>query len=352
MNERNREVLARFFSQYYSLLREASLNPRLHGSTPTEDLEEQFHDACVKFMQSFLDRKAYFLGDEKSPSYGPERFLPDFRRMLARVHKAAEKNAQEWRERAAPYVEEPSHHLDESLEERLAPSHPDALAQLAELLTQKQLETLLALKEGARRAETLSATARAMGISFYAGKSRIRSLCSRLRRFRLRVEDALRYFIFSRSVFVSSTFEDLREHRAAVLHTLTRISNNENPLVIHAMEYFLAGPGHPGDRCLELVRRSDYYVGIFGARYGTIWRAKGISFTHAELSAAEQAKILCCIYMPTREHAAALPKETHREAQARADDLREYLLRSYVVEQFSSSVDLARLVAEQMAARV
>jgi uncharacterized protein DUF4062 len=64
-------------------------------------------------------------------------------------------------------------------------------------------------------------------------------------------------------VFVSSSFEDLREHRAAAIRVLRQLGHD-----VVAMEDMTAGSAAPLFKVLEMVDRSEAYVGIFAWRYG------------------------------------------------------------------------------------
>jgi energy-coupling factor transporter ATP-binding protein EcfA2 len=63
--------------------------------------------------------------------------------------------------------------------------------------------------------------------------------------------------------YVSSTFDDLQEHRQAVSRTLRRAGFEDV-----AMEYYVAEDQRAIDRCLADVERCDLYVGVFAWRYG------------------------------------------------------------------------------------
>src|SRR5712671_2778206 len=66
-------------------------------------------------------------------------------------------------------------------------------------------------------------------------------------------------------IFVSSSFEDLREHRAAAIRVLRQLGHE-----VLAMEDMIAGSAAPLAKVLEMVDRSEAYVGIFAWRYGYI----------------------------------------------------------------------------------
>ena len=64
-------------------------------------------------------------------------------------------------------------------------------------------------------------------------------------------------------VYVSSTYMDLVEHRAAVKATLERAQFD-----VECMEKYPAFDERPQDKCLEDVAQCDYYVLILALRYG------------------------------------------------------------------------------------
>jgi hypothetical protein len=66
-------------------------------------------------------------------------------------------------------------------------------------------------------------------------------------------------------VFVSSTFEDLREHRAAAIRVLRQLGHE-----VLAMEDLIAGSSAPLAKVLEMVDRAEVYVGVFAWRYGYV----------------------------------------------------------------------------------
>ena len=64
-------------------------------------------------------------------------------------------------------------------------------------------------------------------------------------------------------IFVSSSFEDLKEHRACAIRILRQLGHE-----VIAMEDMTAGSLAPLAKVLEMVDRSEAYVGIFAWRYG------------------------------------------------------------------------------------
>jgi hypothetical protein len=67
------------------------------------------------------------------------------------------------------------------------------------------------------------------------------------------------------SIYVSSTFKDLKDCRDQVTHLLRRMRHE-----VVAMEDYTAEEQWPADKCLADVTACDLYVGIFAWRYGFI----------------------------------------------------------------------------------
>jgi hypothetical protein len=90
--------------------------------------------------------------------------------------------------------------------------------------------------------------------------------------------------------FLSSTFEDLAEHRRAVYDALERLG-----ISVSRMEAFGARPEEPRVACFEEIDRSDIFVGIYAHRYGSIVPGDVRSITAEEFSHARAAgKPLFC----------------------------------------------------------
>ncbi len=103
-------------------------------------------------------------------------------------------------------------------------------------------------------------------------------------------------------VFVSSSFVDLQEHRAAAIRILRQLGHE-----VLAMEDMTAGATAPLSKVLEMVDRAEAYVGIFAWRYGYVPPAAapgvspapavpgavagGTSITHYEYLKAKDRKL-------------------------------------------------------------
>src|SRR5262245_59530102 len=88
-------------------------------------------------------------------------------------------------------------------------------------------------------------------------------------------------------VYISSTYQDLIEHRAAVDRTLRRMGHD-----VIGMEQYVAEGSKPVDRCKADVRAADAYVIIVAWRFGytpgrTASPPDGRSITEIELDEAQ-----------------------------------------------------------------
>lgn len=88
-------------------------------------------------------------------------------------------------------------------------------------------------------------------------------------------------------VFVSSTYEDLKEERNAVMQTL--VSMGCLPV---GMEYFQAADTSTMQYIKEQIDTCDFYVVIIAGRYGTLYDEESkISYTENEYNYASEQKI-------------------------------------------------------------
>ena len=94
-------------------------------------------------------------------------------------------------------------------------------------------------------------------------------------------------------VFVSSTYEDLKEERNRVLQAL--LSINCIPI---GMEYFSASDDDQFTVIKNLMSTCDYYVLILGGRYGSIEEKSGKSYTQLEYEFAKAHKIPTIAFYP------------------------------------------------------
>lgn len=143
-------------------------------------------------------------------------------------------------------------------------------------------------------------------------------------------------------IYVSSTFSDLKECRAAVYDALRALRHD-----VIAMEDYVATDQRPLDKCLADVAASDIYVGIFAWRYGFIPdkdNPERKSITELEYRCAVKHGKKCLIFLldEKTDWPEDLKEQGHSQQQLQA--LRQELADAYVVSFFQNSDALARLV--------
>ena len=139
-------------------------------------------------------------------------------------------------------------------------------------------------------------------------------------------------------VYVSATFRDLQDCRAAVKLALRRLRVEDM-----AMESYVAEDRRPLERCLADVAQCDVYIGIFAWRYGFIPPGFDKSITELEYREAVAAGKQCLIFL-LREEAAWPRNFIDRGADAeRIEALRAELGERHMCSYFSDAPDLAAI---------
>ena len=143
------------------------------------------------------------------------------------------------------------------------------------------------------------------------------------------------------SVFVSSTFIDLVEHRETVQKALRQLG-----AVDISMENFGARDERPKDECLRIIAEEvETFVGVYAYRYGFIPRGSRKSITEAEYDAATQSHLPRFIYL-VNEEAQWTPKFIDMgTSAAKLAKFKERVSSSHICKRFATKDDLATSVA-------
>jgi formylglycine-generating enzyme required for sulfatase activity len=150
------------------------------------------------------------------------------------------------------------------------------------------------------------------------------------------------------TIYLSSTYEDLKEYRAAVFEALRKAGYK-----VLAMEDYVATDRRPVEKCLADVAEADIYVGLFAFRYGYVppvehGNPDRLSITELEFRQAEKLRKPCLTFVVSED--ASWPRKfddsrTDKENNGyRINRLREYLLTEKTASPFSSPHQLASLV--------
>lgn len=171
------------------------------------------------------------------------------------------------------------------------------------------------------------------------------------------------------TIYLSSTYEDLKEHRR-VVHGALRKSGYR----VIAMEDYVAADDRPLNECLrDIHERAQVYVGIFAFRYGYIppeehvracpytagregWT--DLSITELEYRYAREIGRTCLVFVAKEnqpwdlEHTDAYTERKQPHPGQRIDRLRRHLLQERLASEFSSPHELASLVQAAVAKHI
>ena len=139
-------------------------------------------------------------------------------------------------------------------------------------------------------------------------------------------------------IFVGSTHMDLKEHRAKVKDTLTRMET-----FVHGMEQFGARDESPVETCLAEVRKCKLYIGIIAMRYGSIPDGHDKSMTELEYDEAQRLGLPSYIFILDEQNGfinpASIDFENHEKLKAFKEKLKKK-----TIEFFTTPDDLANKV--------
>lgn len=150
-------------------------------------------------------------------------------------------------------------------------------------------------------------------------------------------------------VYISSTYEDLKDHRQAVIAQLRRMHHD-----VVGMEDYAAQGIRPLDKCLQDVASCDAYVGILGWRFGFVPaqdNPEGRSITELEYREATKLGKQCFIFLQNDDY---IGKQSdfvtgENERGERIKRLREELQEATLRDSFGSAEDLGGKAASALA---
>ena len=147
-----------------------------------------------------------------------------------------------------------------------------------------------------------------------------------------------------RTVFVSSTFQDLQTHRKAVWDVLGKFN-----AAVRGMEQFGARAGTPLETCLVEVEQSDIYIGIIALRLGSIEPTTGKSYTQLEYERAVERSKEVLIYLVDEENARVPVKFIDNgEAREKLESFKRTLRDRHTVDTFVDEGDLAKKIERDL----
>jgi hypothetical protein len=151
-----------------------------------------------------------------------------------------------------------------------------------------------------------------------------------------------------KTVFVSSTFRDLADHRRAVWELLEKFD-----LGVRGMEAFGARTEGPLETCLAEVEQSNIYVGLIGFRLGSVAETSGKSFTQLEYERALELGLEILICLRDEESPVRL-SDIDRETIPREKlaSFKRTLRENHTVDTFGDPADLVVKLKRDLQRRV
>lgn len=138
-----------------------------------------------------------------------------------------------------------------------------------------------------------------------------------------------------KTVFISSTFLDLKEERKKVWDCLEKFD-----VTVKGMEQFGARKSTPLATCISEVEQSDIYVGIIGMRYGSEEPNSGKSYSQLEYEKAIEQNKEILIYLIDEESSAVTPNLIQYDKIQKLNNFKSILRDKHTIDSFSNSQDL------------
>lgn len=147
-----------------------------------------------------------------------------------------------------------------------------------------------------------------------------------------------------KTVFISSTYRDLVNHRQRVLNALQNYD-----IVIRGMEGFGARENPPLETCLEEIDKSDIYVGIISMCYGSVDNNTGKSYTQLEYEKAKELGLDIMIYLIDENKGKVDTGHIDfGEQNLRLKDFKNVLKNNHTVDWFVDEEDLSRKIYNRL----
>jgi hypothetical protein len=138
------------------------------------------------------------------------------------------------------------------------------------------------------------------------------------------------------TVFISSTYADLKEHRAAAVRALRDAGFHPVDMI-----HFMARPEGATEACLAEVAAADLFVGVYAHRYGHIPENGEISITEREFEEARRLGKPCFCFVVDEAHPWSESERETGEKAEKLDAFKARIDRTVVRSAFTTSADLA-----------
>ena len=146
------------------------------------------------------------------------------------------------------------------------------------------------------------------------------------------------------SIFISSTYEDLKKERQALVGVA--LENNFIPV---GMEQFHAAPTSQWNVITKMIDECDFYLLVIGARYGSIDEETGISYTEKEYNYAKTKGLPVLVLIKQPSAISESEKDTGNDKydkMKKLDEFREKVKNDKNTVDFFTDLNSLKYVAE------
>jgi len=141
------------------------------------------------------------------------------------------------------------------------------------------------------------------------------------------------------NIFISSTYEDLKEERKEAIKYIDRIGHSV------AMEKFFASSHQSKDVCLKKLQECDAIILILGFKYGSLDNAEGISFTEIEYNTAKTLGLPVFVFLKQGPDRIWRSNEANSERESKLLSLKSRLDSERFRVPFTNPQDLSTEIA-------
>jgi len=143
-----------------------------------------------------------------------------------------------------------------------------------------------------------------------------------------------------KSIFISSTFQDLQPHRNQIWSVLQNFDIN-----VIGMENFGARKSKPLDTCLAEIAECQIYIGIISMCYGSIDEETGKSYTQIEYDRAKELGLEILIYLiDERNGELKTGYIDFGDKYLRLNSFKNILKKNHTVDFFINEIDLGQKI--------
>lgn len=139
-----------------------------------------------------------------------------------------------------------------------------------------------------------------------------------------------------KSVFISSTYKDLKSYRRGVWNKLEKYD-----AIIRGMEKFGAQPTKPLETCLKEVEESDIFICLIAFKYGTIDKETGKSITRLEYERAVGLEKDIYVYFKDEKYPNMSKQDMDiGDNYEKLEEFKKTLKEQHTIDKFTTEADL------------